>query len=101
MFFFLQIGLFITEQQYADQNLNEITSMNNKFHKPPIDTLDDPQRVAVTQAIANVLSTEIAERASAQIQDGLPLAEVVDDTIATSCSQTILSSSTPNSALRV
>lgn len=53
--------------------------MENKFHKSSIDTLDDPHRVAVTQAIANVLSTEIAEIAFAQIEDGLPLAEVVDE----------------------
>lgn len=48
------------------------------FTSPP-STLDDPHRGAITQAIANVLSTEIAEITFAQIQDGLPLAEVVDD----------------------
>lgn len=67
------------EQKSADQHLTDTTSMESKFHKSPIDTLDDPHRVAVTQAIANVLSTEIAEITFAQIQDGLPLAEVIDD----------------------
>ncbi|KAL1882967.1 hypothetical protein Daus18300_000605 [Diaporthe australafricana] len=53
--------------------------MDIKFHKSSIDTVDDPHRVAVTRAIANVLSTEIAEITFAQTKDGLPLVEVVDD----------------------
>lgn len=61
------------EQQSADQPLNETTSMENKFHSSPIDTLDDPRRVAVTQAISNALSMKIAKIYCAQIQDGLPL----------------------------
>jgi hypothetical protein len=55
------------------------TSMENKYYRLPIDRLDEPHRVAVTRAITNLLSTEIVEITFAQIGDGLPLAEILED----------------------
>lgn len=66
-------------QQAPVQSPPDDSSGEKQFHKSPIGRLDDSHRFAVTQGIANVLSTEVAEATFAQIQDGLPLAEVVED----------------------
>lgn len=50
-----------------------------KPRKSSIDALGGAHREAVSQAIFNVLSTKIAEFTYAQIVDGLPLADVVED----------------------
>lgn len=69
----------IMGQQAPVQNPPNASSEEKQFLKSPIGRLDDSHRFAVTQGIANVLSTEVAEATFAQIQDGLPLAEVVED----------------------
>lgn len=46
-----------------------------------IDCIDDGHRNAFRRAISRVLSTEIAEVTYAQIVDGLPLADVADDSV--------------------
>lgn len=47
--------------------------------KSTIDSLSKAHREVVIKAISNVLSTEIAELTYAQIVDGLPLGDTVDD----------------------
>lgn len=44
-----------------------------------IDDLDDVHRSILVRAISRVISTDIAEETYAQILDGLPLADVADD----------------------
>lgn len=67
------------EQQLLDHTVIGATHTQNNSHRSPISKLYDSHRLAVTQAIVNVLSTDTAEITFAQIEDGLPLAEVVDD----------------------
>lgn len=74
-------------QQDQNKNMNEGDSGQGGFgisitsrpHKSSIDTLDEPHRVAISRAISNILSTEIAEMTYAQIVDGLPLSQVFND----------------------
>lgn len=63
----------------AGENGSELPSVDIRFRKASIDILDGPHHDAVASAISNVLSTEIAETTYAQIVDGLPLIEVVND----------------------
>lgn len=63
----------------ADENDSQPPNADIRFRKASIDILDEPHRDAVASAISRVLSTEIAETTYAQIVDGLPLLEVVND----------------------
>lgn len=63
----------------ANESSGEPPSATIKFHKSSTDILDEPHRDAVARAISRILSTEIAETTYAQIVDGLPLPEVLDD----------------------
>lgn len=67
------------ERQPSNANESEPPSATSKFHKSSIDILDEPHRDAVARAISRILSTEIAETTYAQIVDGLPLPEVLND----------------------
>ncbi|KAL1868299.1 hypothetical protein Daus18300_006023 [Diaporthe australafricana] len=65
----------------VNENVSEphAPSADVRFRKASISNLDEPYRDAVATAISRVLSTEIAETTYAQIVDGLPLPEVLQD----------------------